>query len=75
MVVGQVGSGKSSLLAAILGEMTSLSGDVAIDEYVAFYNVTLRVPSLSSNLSVVRDTFFCFCFLNGNMTCCILPRP
>ena len=31
MVIGQVGSGKSSLLSAILGEMTTLSGDVQID--------------------------------------------
>ena len=32
MVIGPVGSGKSSLLAAILNEMTTMSGNVDIDE-------------------------------------------
>ncbi|XP_038076863.1 ATP-binding cassette sub-family C member 9-like [Patiria miniata] len=32
MVIGQVGSGKSSLLSAILGEMTTVKGDVSINE-------------------------------------------
>ncbi|XP_038076865.1 ATP-binding cassette sub-family C member 9-like [Patiria miniata] len=32
MVIGQVGSGKSSLLAAMLDEMTTLSGNVHINE-------------------------------------------
>ena len=32
MVIGQVGSGKSSLLSAILGEMATLSGNVEINQ-------------------------------------------
>ncbi|XP_071805798.1 ATP-binding cassette sub-family C member 9-like [Asterias amurensis] len=39
MIIGQVGSGKSSLLSAILGEMTTVSGDVQINsgkESIAF---------------------------------------
>ena len=34
IVVGQVGSGKSSFLSAILGEMTTLRGTVKINRYV-----------------------------------------
>lgn len=49
MVVGEVGSGKSSLLAAILGEISCLSGEVDVDGSVAYtaqdpwiQNCTLR---------------------------------
>lgn len=48
-VVGQVGSGKSSLVAAVLGEMTRLGGHVNVDGSVAYVaqtawiiNATLR---------------------------------
>ena len=34
MVVGQVGSGKSSLLSAVLGEMTTLDGTIQWNRYV-----------------------------------------
>ena len=37
-VVGQVGSGKSSLLSAILGEMTKLSGRVTVLVSFLFVN-------------------------------------
>lgn len=37
-VVGRVGSGKSSLLSAVLGEMTKLDGNVTIRGSVAFCN-------------------------------------
>jgi ABC-type cobalamin/Fe3+-siderophores transport system ATPase subunit len=36
MVVGTVGSGKSSLLAAIMGEMRCISGSVAVDGSLAY---------------------------------------
>ncbi|KAJ2792097.1 hypothetical protein H4R20_006784, partial [Coemansia guatemalensis] len=48
-VVGQVGSGKSSLISAILGEMIKCSGDVAVNGSIAYVpqipwimNATLR---------------------------------
>ena len=34
MIIGSVGSGKSSLVSAILGEMTTLSGTVQYNESV-----------------------------------------
>lgn len=37
-VVGRVGSGKSSLLSAILGEMTKIEGSVTVRGSVAFCN-------------------------------------
>ncbi len=33
MVIGAVGSGKSSLLSAVIGEMTTLRGTVYVDRY------------------------------------------
>ena len=49
-IVGQVGSGKSSLIQAILGEMTKVKGDVAVRGSVAYVaqtafimNATLKV--------------------------------
>jgi len=49
MVVGEVGSGKSSLLAALLGEMVQVAGDVRVLGEIAYtsqdswiQNVTLR---------------------------------
>ncbi|RIB11911.1 ATP-binding cassette transporter 1 [Gigaspora rosea] len=48
-IVGKVGSGKSSLLSALLGEMEKISGDVTIRGYTAYapqsawiMNATLR---------------------------------
>ena len=35
MVVGAVGSGKSSLMSAILGEMTTLGGSVQFNRYIS----------------------------------------
>ena len=34
MIVGPVGSGKSSLVEAILGEMTTLTGTIEVHRYV-----------------------------------------
>ena len=49
-IVGQVGSGKSSLIQAVLGELTKLNGDVAVRGSVAYVaqtafimNATLKV--------------------------------
>ena len=41
-VVGQVGSGKSSLVSAILGEMEVLAGNISIR--VGYVYETIRVP-------------------------------
>ena len=49
-IVGQVGTGKSSLLAAMLGLMEKLSGDVAVKENVAY--VTQQVHRYISNGSI-----------------------
>ncbi|KAJ2614979.1 hypothetical protein H4S08_001460 [Coemansia sp. RSA 1365] len=55
-IVGQVGSGKSSLISAILGEMIKYSGDVAISGSIAYVpqqpwimNATLRDNILFGN--------------------------
>ena len=52
-VVGQVGSGKSSLVQAILGELHKMSGDVAVRGSIAYIaqtafimNATLKVKQL-----------------------------
>uniref|UniRef100_A0A0N5B756 ABC transporter domain-containing protein n=1 Tax=Strongyloides papillosus TaxID=174720 RepID=A0A0N5B756_STREA len=37
VVIGKVGSGKSSLLSGILGEMAKLSGNVEINDSVAYF--------------------------------------
>lgn len=49
-VVGQVGSGKSSLIQAILGELTKVGGEVSVRGSVAYVaqtafimNATLKV--------------------------------
>jgi ABC-type polysaccharide/polyol phosphate transport system ATPase subunit len=36
MVVGEVGSGKSSLLAAVLGEIRQTGGEVAVNGRIAY---------------------------------------
>ena len=40
-VVGQVGSGKSSLLSAMLGDMVKLSGDVTLKVNISVKNVDI----------------------------------
>jgi ABC-type cobalamin/Fe3+-siderophores transport system ATPase subunit len=42
-VVGPVGSGKSSLLSAILGEMEIKSGDVRVEGSVAYTSQQVRL--------------------------------
>lgn len=39
-VVGRVGSGKTSLLSAVLGEMTKLDGSVTVRGSIAYCNQT-----------------------------------
>lgn len=51
-IVGPVGSGKSSLMAAVLGEMVKKSGDVYIDGTVAFVNqeAWIQNTTIESNI-------------------------
>lgn len=46
-VVGPVGSGKSSLLAAMLGLMPKLSGQLAVQEKVAYVTQQAWIQNLS----------------------------
>lgn len=43
MIVGQVGSGKSSIISAILGEMTTMSGSVLFNRFVILSNVLVQM--------------------------------
>ncbi|CAM9993758.1 unnamed protein product, partial [Laminaria digitata] len=55
-VVGQVGSGKSSLVSALLGEMTKVEGKVSIDGSVAYVAQTAWIinASLKDNILMGR---------------------
>ncbi|CAN0348325.1 unnamed protein product, partial [Scytosiphon promiscuus] len=55
-VVGQVGSGKSSLVSAILGEMTKVDGRISIDGSVAYVAQTAWIinASLKDNVLMGR---------------------
>ncbi|CAM9569140.1 unnamed protein product, partial [Laminaria digitata] len=55
-VVGQVGSGKSSLVSALLGEMTKMEGRVSVDGSVAYVAQTAWIinASLKENILMGR---------------------
>lgn len=56
-VVGHVGSGKSSLFHAILGEMRTINGDVVLDGVVAYVAQTAWIfhDTLRSNIIFGKD--------------------
>ncbi|CAM9686652.1 unnamed protein product, partial [Laminaria digitata] len=45
-----IGSGKSSLMSALLGEMTKVEGKVSIDGSVAYMAQTVWIVSASDNV-------------------------
>eukprot|EP00903_Cladosiphon_okamuranus_P012646 g11831.t1 len=55
-VVGQVGSGKSSLLSALLGDMTKVEGEISIDGSVAYVAQTAWIinATLKDNVLMGR---------------------
>eukprot|EP00752_Nemacystus_decipiens_P009274 g8285.t1 len=55
-VVGQVGSGKSSLVSALLGEMTKVEGHISVDGSVAYVAQTAWIinASLKDNVLMGR---------------------
>ena len=68
MIIGQVGSGKSSLLSAILGEMTTVSGDVQINRFV-FTSCLEQTHTKTNYKEEFKGTafiFFFFSILNYN---------
>ncbi len=83
-VVGSVGSGKSSLLQALLGEMERASGEVA----VAAGTAVAYVPQQAwiQNMTVRENVLFSkeYCeyryqvstnlFQYGNLACCYISR-
>ena len=52
-VVGRVGSGKSSLLSAVLGELHLLDGEIAVDDLDAGFAYVSQEPWLQQ--ATVRD--------------------
>ena len=56
-LVGMVGSGKSSLLAALLGEMTKVNGRVSISGKIAYVPQTAWImnTTLKENILFGRD--------------------
>lgn len=63
-VVGRVGSGKSSLLSALLGEMEKLRGYVGVKGQVAYVPQQAWIQNMSlrdnSQLLEVRNTLIYF---------------
>jgi ATP-binding cassette subfamily C (CFTR/MRP) protein 1 len=56
-LVGTVGSGKSSILAALLGEMSKIDGDVSISGTIAYVPQTAWIlnATLKENILFGRD--------------------
>jgi ABC transporter len=82
-IVGQVGSGKSSLIQAILGELNKLKGDVVVRGSVAYVaqtafimNATLKVwPPMSCPLDSEKRISQSHSFLiSPRKTCCLDSR-
>ena len=57
MIVGPVGSGKSSLVEAILGEMTTLTGTIEVHRYVGSYQNAYSSTSSSQFLPEFAPKF------------------
>ncbi|KAJ3416990.1 Multidrug resistance-associated protein 1 [Chytridiales sp. JEL 0842] len=57
MVVGPVGSGKSSLLSALIGEMTQITGSVSLNGTVAFapQEAWILTNTVEGNVAFGRD--------------------
>jgi len=58
MIVGQVGSGKSSLLNAILGEMPNPSGSSSIDGQIAYCPQTPWIQNISARDNILFGSPF-----------------
>nr|AHK05642.1 ATP-binding cassette transporter sub-family C member 1 isoform X4 [Tigriopus japonicus] len=58
-IVGQVGSGKSSLISAILGDMQKISGSVNVDGSVAYVpqQAWIQNASVRDNITFGREYF------------------
>ena len=70
MVVGAVGSGKSSLLAAMLGEMHSVRGSAAVNGTMAYTSQVC--PTLPNCVPYQHQTLGCY---SMHDTACGCPQP
>ncbi|RDD40706.1 Multidrug resistance-associated protein 5 [Trichoplax sp. H2] len=71
-VCGRIGSGKSSLISAILGEMNQLSGNVALEDSIALVSQQAWIFNATLKENVVFGSDFDKNRYLQAMTCCAL---
>ncbi|EDV24098.1 uncharacterized protein TRIADDRAFT_26283, partial [Trichoplax adhaerens] len=71
-VCGRIGSGKSSLISAILGEMNQLSGNVALEDSIALVSQQAWIFNATLKENVVFGSDFDKNRYLQAMTCCVL---
>ncbi|CEF61191.1 ATP-binding cassette sub-family C member 8 [Strongyloides ratti] len=72
VIVGKVGSGKSSLLSGILGEMTKISGEVEINGSVAYFSQQPWIQNLSLKDNILFGEEYKSQFYDKVIECCAL---
>ena len=71
-VVGRVGSGKSSLLSALLGEMQRTNGFVNISKNIAYVSQQAWIRNMTLKNNILFQKNFNSIFYNKVLSCCAL---
>lgn len=71
-VVGSVGSGKSSLISAILGDMPKISGDLNIDGKIAYVSQQAWIQNATVRDNIIFGKIFENTFYNKVIEACAL---
>uniref|UniRef100_A0AAF5CVD0 Uncharacterized protein n=1 Tax=Strongyloides stercoralis TaxID=6248 RepID=A0AAF5CVD0_STRER len=72
VIIGKVGSGKSSLLSGILGEMSTLSGTVEINGSMAYFSQQPWIQNLSLKDNILFGEKYKHNFYDKVVECCAL---